>query len=158
MPTFLDHVDFAKSEARNLVIHKLATPPSSPVAGQIYYDTVLNKQGTYNGTSWDYVGSGAVTSVSATAPIISTGGTTPTLSIDVSIVPKKFSQTIGDGTATTITVIHNLNNPTPEAVLSLVVSPFLRVHPSILYPTVNTASFTFALPPSAAQYRVTLIG
>ena len=438
MPTFLDHVDFAKVEARNLVVHKLAAAPASPVAGQIYYDTTINKQGTYNGTSWDYVGTGAVTSVSGSGSIASTGGTTPTLSIlpasgslagsmsisdftklsasasantasaivqrdssgnfiagtitaaltgtasnaanlgtqapsfytaranhtgvqtsatisdfntqvyvarldqlavptsnlslnslrivsladpinaqdgatknyadaliatgnnkgtarlaatgnvvlaspgaafdsvtaavgdivllpvqttasqnglyvfngaaspltrttnanlsgeirpglfvfaaegtlngsngytlttpnpivldttalnfvqtsgagqiiagtainkvgnvlnavggvglvtnttnlaiDTSIVPRKFSQTIGDGTATTITVTHNLNNSTPDSSISLVVSPFTKVNPTIAYPTANTVSFTFALPPSAAQYRVTLIG
>lgn len=81
MPTFTDHVDFSKSEARNFVGHKLASAPSSPVAGQRYYDTTLNKEGVYNGSSWDYAGSGSVTSVAATSPITSTGGTTPTIAI-----------------------------------------------------------------------------
>jgi len=81
MPTFLDHVDFAKVEARNLVTHKLASPPTSPVLGQRYFDTTLVKEGVYNGASWDYAGSGAVTSITATAPLTSTGGNTPTLSI-----------------------------------------------------------------------------
>lgn len=82
MATFLDHVDFSKLEARNLVTHKLASAPSSPVAGQRYYDTTLNKEGVYNGSSWDYAGSGGVTTVSGTAPIVSSGGSTPAISIN----------------------------------------------------------------------------
>ena len=56
MPIFLDNVDFSKTEARNLVTHKLAAAPSSPIEGQRYYDTTLKKEGVYNGTSWDYAG------------------------------------------------------------------------------------------------------
>ena len=81
MPTFVDHVNFSQTEARFLITHKLAAAPASPIAGQRYYDTVLNKEGVYNGTSWDYAGSGAVTSVAGTSPIVSTGGNTPTISI-----------------------------------------------------------------------------
>ena len=81
MPTFVDHVDFSKTEARNLVTHKLAAAPASPISGQRYYDTVMNKEGVYNGSAWDYAGSGGVTSVSGTAPIGSTGGNTPVISI-----------------------------------------------------------------------------
>lgn len=61
MPSFSETVDFSKQEARNLVTHKLASAPSSPVAGQRYYDTTLNKEGVYNGSSWDYAGAGGVT-------------------------------------------------------------------------------------------------
>ena len=81
MPTFLDNVDFSKTEARNLVTHQLASAPASPVRGLRYYDTTLNKEGVYNGTSWDYAGSGGVTAIAATAPITSTGGSTPTIAI-----------------------------------------------------------------------------
>ena len=81
MPTFVDHVNFSQTEARFLITHKLAAAPASPIAGQRYYDTVMNKEGVYNGTSWDYAGSGAVTSVAGTSPISSTGGNTPVISI-----------------------------------------------------------------------------
>lgn len=81
MTTFLNNVNFSQLEARNLVTHKLASPPSSPVAGQRYYDTTLNKEGVYNGSSWDYAGSGGVTQVTGTSPIASSGGSTPVISI-----------------------------------------------------------------------------
>jgi hypothetical protein len=77
----LDHSNFNQTEIRSVVLEKLASAPSSPVQGQTYYDTTLNKQGVYNGTSWDYSGAGGVTSVSGTAPIVSSGGSTPAISI-----------------------------------------------------------------------------
>jgi len=52
--TFLDHVDFSRLEARNMVTHRLAVPPISPMIGQGYYDTGLSKRGTWNGYQWDY--------------------------------------------------------------------------------------------------------
>src|SRR3954454_4127151 len=64
---FLTDLDLAKNELRNGRIQNLASAPSSPVAGQIYYDTTLHQFGVYNGntTSWDYMGTGSVTGPSS---------------------------------------------------------------------------------------------
>jgi len=37
-------------------VENSATPPATPQAGQIYFDTAMNKFGVYNGASWDYMG------------------------------------------------------------------------------------------------------
>lgn len=45
-------LDLNKTEAKNLVTHKLAAEPASPVEGQRYYDTVLKLERYWDGTKW----------------------------------------------------------------------------------------------------------
>lgn len=68
---FLTAINLAQNELQNAKIQNLASAPSTPTAGQVYFDTTIGKFGTYNGATWDYMGtseaSGDVTSNTATS-------------------------------------------------------------------------------------------
>lgn len=80
---FLTNIDLQKNELQNAAIQNLATDPASPVQGQIYYNTASDAIKVYDGAAWVTLatGGGTVTSVSASSPLSSTGGNTPTISI-----------------------------------------------------------------------------
>ena len=82
--TLSSFLDLQKNELRNATIQVLATPPSSPVTGQIYYNSDSNDGPiglmVYNGTLWESVGS--IDGLSGTAPIsVSVSGGVATISI-----------------------------------------------------------------------------
>jgi Repeat of unknown function (DUF5907) len=52
MPTLGAPLDFAKLEGRNFRAHQLGAAPSSPVTGQLYYNTGDNTLYWFDGTSW----------------------------------------------------------------------------------------------------------
>jgi hypothetical protein len=68
--TFGAKIDMSKTEIEQPVLHKLASAPGSPVAGQMYYNTATGHPYIWDGSAWqqmDYVGAysgGAVRSYS----------------------------------------------------------------------------------------------
>ena len=71
---FLVSIDLNQNELQNARIQNLATPPTSPVEGQIYFDSSVGDKSIYfwDGTSWIDVG-GDLRSVSAGTGISVTG-------------------------------------------------------------------------------------
>ena len=61
MSKFLNNLNLNRNELQNAVIHNLGTAPSSPVTGQVYFDTnlSLNKIKYYSGSAWVELSTGA---------------------------------------------------------------------------------------------------
>lgn len=79
------------------------------------------------------------------------------LKIDTSVVARKYSVAIGDGSSTTITVTHNLN--TRDVHVNVYdASTYTGVITDWVANGVNTVQITFATAPTSGQYRTTIIG
>jgi hypothetical protein len=73
-------IDLGLNEIRNVLLQVLAADPS-PTEAQIYYNSVSHEVRYYNGTAWVPLTAGAVNAVTGSAPIVSSGGTAPDISI-----------------------------------------------------------------------------
>ena len=59
--SFLTSVNLNKNELQNAVLHPLTTAPSTPVEGQVYYNSTDKQFYQYNGTGWvRYVQAGSI--------------------------------------------------------------------------------------------------
>lgn len=53
---YLTNIDLNQNQLLNVILHPLATAPSNPKLGQIYYDSVNFKLMQFTGTAWQAVG------------------------------------------------------------------------------------------------------
>ena len=102
---FLTNLDLQKNELQNATLQNLATDPSSPVQGQIYYNTASDAIKVYDGAAWITLstGAGTVTSVTGSGAISSSGGNTPDISIADGSTSVKGAVQLEDSYASTST-------------------------------------------------------
>lgn len=83
MPKFLTNIDLQNNELQNARIQSLATAPSNPSAGRIYFDTTLNAFRCFDGTEWMTMGEGGVITIETGSGLTGGGsGATVTISHD----------------------------------------------------------------------------
>src|SRR3954462_13772574 len=64
---FYTSVDLAKNELLRAVVQVLPDDPTSPIEGQIYYNSTSKKLRQYNGTAWiEYNTGSGITNLAAT--------------------------------------------------------------------------------------------
>ena len=111
---FVTSINLNKNELQNARIHNLSSAPSSPVAGQVYFDTSTNIMYFYNGTTWVST-SGSAEVIQDTVDAMLVAGTgldktyddsagTLTIDIDSTVTTNSGTQTLTNKTITSPTV------------------------------------------------------
>lgn len=96
---------------------------------------------TLTGSTFDVVGG---TGITVAADLVS---------IDTAVVVRKFAANIGDGSTTAIAVTHNLG--TRDITYRIYnATTFEEVETDAVYTSTNVLTLTFAVAPTASQYRV----
>jgi len=118
-------------------------------------------------TAWAQVGGGAsytagngISLASNIVTAVATTGVTVTgsgIGVDFSVVPKKYSANIGDGSSTAITVTHGLGTR-DVAVTVYDASSYDEVWPDVNHATTTTLTVTFATAPASNAYRIVVTG
>lgn len=130
--------------------------------------TFVSEGTTLGNTVWLQTADGPIT-IGTTALVFAQigGGATYTagngitinsgvIAVDPTVVARKASATIGDGTATTITFTHNLNTLDVHVMVQLI-STREQVLVDNVANGVNTVQLTFGTAPTSGQYRVTVV-
>lgn len=84
--------------------------------------------------------------------------TADAVAVDLAVVVRKFSVSIGDGTATTFTVTHNLGTRDVTVEIYEAAAPYTSVLADVTHDTTNTIVVAFFIAPTASQYRVVVHG
>ena len=135
-------------------------------AGAAFYvdEGTVNADTAFTVTTDDTitVGTTAIAFAKFGAGIAYTAGTGLTLTgtqfaINTTVVARKFSTNVGDGSSTTITVSHNLGTLDVVAQLYLV-STGETVETDTVRPSTGTVAFTFATAPAAGALRAVITG
>lgn len=131
--SYLTDINLNKNELQNAVVQKLASAPSAPAEGQIYYDSTTGDKSihVYNGSSWVSVG-GDITGVNITAGTGLTGS--------VSTTGGQHTQTITlENTTTDLTTANGGQYGSSSAI------PVITVDRQGRLTAVSTASITTTL-------------
>lgn len=95
-----------------------------------------------------------VTPASGGGLLVAAGG----VSVDPSVVVKKFAMNVGDGSTTNITVNHQLGTRDVVVELYTNAAPYDTVYAEVQRTDINNVLLVFSTAPAAAAYRVVVHG
>lgn len=117
---FLTSIDLTKNQILNVAIQNLATAPSSPVTGQVYFNTADSRMYFYDGTQWvdmsgdiqDVIGGSGLTASTANDVVtLDVNVDNATIEINADTVRVKdlgiTTAKINDGAVTTVKIAAN---------------------------------------------------
>jgi len=81
---------------------------------------------------------------------------TNTVAIDSAVVVSKFATNVGDGSATTYTITHNLGTRDIQVTVYEATGTYAEVICDVQHSTTNTATLLFSVAPTLNQYRVVI--
>ena len=81
---FLTNIDLSKNELQNVVIHKLALPPSNPVNGLIYLNTSEHKLYQYIDGAWKDISGSLDSILTTTTALVVTDNNDGTFTLNIS--------------------------------------------------------------------------
>jgi len=83
---------------------------------------------------------------------------TNTVAIDSAVVVSKYNASVGDGSATSYTVTHNLGTRDVQVTVYDNSAPYAEVICDVNHATTNTITLLFSVAPTSNQYRVVVQG
>jgi hypothetical protein len=81
---------------------------------------------------------------------------TNTVAIDSAVVVSKYAANVGDGSATSYTITHNLGTRDVIVAVYEAGSPYAEVVCDVAHATTNTVTLAFSVAPTSNQYRVVI--
>jgi hypothetical protein len=96
----------------------------------------------------------AVNPASGGGIVVAAGG----VSVDTTVVARKFAATIGDGSSTSIVVTHNLGTQNVHMQVRQAATPFGVVECDMQATSTTTATFIFAAAPATGAYQAVVLG
>jgi hypothetical protein len=119
MAKYLSNIDLTNNQLQNAALHPTGTAPSSPVEGQVYFNTTSNKLFVHDGSNWVDV-SGDITSITAGTGLTGTASTGDvTLSLDTSGVT---AASYGSSTAIPVLTIDQYGRVTSASTANITTS------------------------------------
>jgi hypothetical protein len=134
-----------------VVVDKVTTVGTTPV---IFYQ--FSGAGTYTASNGVLLTGSNFTGVVASGGGLSVGASG--FSIDTAVVVSKYNASVGDGSATSYTVTHNLGTRDVQVPVYDNSSPYAEVMCDVQHTSTTAITLLFSVAPTSNQYRVVVQG